>query len=176
MTDRPNSFDDRGAAATQRPRRPAPDRAVRRLDEVASRSLLWAAILAVVALLGGARGRRAALAGATGLALARLATSLLSRRRTPVPGRPDLVTVPKAGQAAAVAVAVGSRLPLLGPPLGVLAALVAYARSRVGGVPPGRLAVQLAVGAACGAVGTAVASLPGIDRVLRADLGPGVTT
>ena len=119
------------------------DTSLRRLSNSANRSILWFAIAALVALLGGRRGRRAALRGVISIALTSTLVNLplkyLARRDRPPMRRgdrplpvslPGSFSFPSGHSASAFAFAAGVALEeprLLGPIL-PLAGGVAYSR------------------------------------------------
>jgi membrane-associated phospholipid phosphatase len=162
------------------------DGPARRLSDAADHSRLWLGIAAAVALLGGARGRRAALEGVASIAVTSATVNLgmksLHRRRRPDRAEGELaaarqVRMPKsssfpsghAASAFAFAYAVGRHLPGLAMPLRLLAGAVAYSRVHTGVHYPGDVAVGSIAGAGTAAV---VAALH--DRLpdaVRARLG-----
>jgi membrane-associated phospholipid phosphatase len=121
---------------------------VRRLSTAADHSRLWLAIAVMIALVGGRRGRRAALEGVVSIgvtsATVNLGAKSLHRRHRP----PRAVALPPARQvpmpastsfpsghaasAFAFAYAVGRHLPGLAVPVRLLAAGVAYSRVHTG--------------------------------------------
>jgi membrane-associated phospholipid phosphatase len=138
-------------AATSTPRL---DAAMRRLSVAANYSRLSLASSLVLAVAGGPRGRRAAVAGLTSVAatsaVANLVIKPFSRRRRPDraaqdvdPARhvpmPGSRSFPSGHTAAAVAFAsgAGQELPAASVPLHILAALVAYSRVHTGVHYPG---------------------------------------
>jgi undecaprenyl-diphosphatase len=150
------------------------DEPVRRLSDAANRSRLWLAIAAVVALLGGRRGRRAALEGVVAIGVTSATVNLGLKRAAgrprPEPGGPDaargrLVALPAstsfpsghAASAFAFAYAVGRHLPGLAVPLRLLAAGVAYSRVHTGVHYPGDVVVGSVVGAGTAAMVAAAA-------------------
>ena len=153
------------------------DGPVRRLSTAADRSRLWLAIAAVIALLGGRRGRRAALEGVLAIgvssATVNLGAKTLHRRRRPdrlgrslsqarhVP-MPSSTSFPSghAASAFAFAYAVGRHLPGLAVPIRLLAAAVAYSRVHTGVHYPGDVVVGSVTGAGTGAMVAAV-----VDRL-----------
>lgn len=138
-------------AATSTPRL---DGAMRRLSVAANYSRLSMASSLVLAVAGGARGRRAAVAGLTSVAATSAVANLVvkpfgrrqrpdraaqdvdSARQVPMPGSRSF---PSGHTAAAVAFASGAGqvLPAASVPLHVLAALVAYSRVHTGVHYPG---------------------------------------
>jgi undecaprenyl-diphosphatase len=152
---------------------PTLDGALGRLSRAADHSLLWLAIGAGMAAAGGKRGRRAATRGTAAIGVTSALVNLVLK---PLAGRhrPDRVgvRVPEAryvpmpvttsfpsGHAAsafAFATAAGDALPLAGPPLRALAALVAYSRVHTGVHYPGDVVVGSLVG---GSVGGMVGAL-----------------
>ena len=150
---------------------PALDVAMRRLSSAADHSRLWLATAAVLATVGGGRGRRAAVAGLASVGATSAAVNLvikpLARRRRP---DRDLHGVPLArhvempvsrsfpsGHAAsafAFAGGVGRVLPREGVPLHALATAVAYSRVHTGVHFP----ADTVLGAVIGTVGAQVTS------------------
>ena len=141
---------------------PLLDAVLPRLTSSANHGLLWMALAAGLAASGGPR-RRAALRGLASLALASATANLpakLSTRRT----RPELRPVPLVRQlrrqpttssfpsghsssAAAFTSGVAMEQPLLGAPIALLAAGVAYGRVHTGVHYPGDVVAGLALGA-----------------------------
>jgi membrane-associated phospholipid phosphatase len=133
---------------------PSLDRGLSRLSRAANYSRLWIASAALLSLLGGRRGRKAARMGLGSVAVTSVALNVglkpIFRR-----GRPDRVAqgVPRSRQvrmptstafpsghaaaAFAFATGVGRVLPTAGFPLRALAALVAYSRVHTGVHYPG---------------------------------------
>jgi len=166
-------------AAVVRSETPGLDGAMRRLSQAANHSKLSMASAAVMALVGGRRGRRAA---ASGLAAVGLTSGLVNvalkpvwRRRRParhehpvVPARqvrmPASTSFPSGHSASAFAFAVGAGrvLPAAGVPLRALAAAVAYSRVHTGVHYPG----DVIAGSLIGAV-TADLSADRIDRLVN---------
>jgi membrane-associated phospholipid phosphatase len=133
---------------------PRLDRAMRGLSRAADYSKLSIAAGAMLALGGGARGRKAALSGLASVAatatIVNLVVKPLGRRRRPdrvaeeVPPErqirmPASRSFPSGHTAAAVAFAsgVGRVLPIAGVPLHALAAAVGYSRVHTGVHYPG---------------------------------------
>jgi membrane-associated phospholipid phosphatase len=142
---------------------------MRRLSTAANRSRLWLAIAAIIALLGGRRGRRAALEGVVsiGVTSATVNLAMKSLHRRPRPDRlqpgpfPDRhVSMPAsssfpsghAASAFAFAYAVGRHLPGLAVPIRLLAAAVSYSRVHTGVHYPGDVVVGSITGAGTGAM------------------------
>jgi membrane-associated phospholipid phosphatase len=155
------------------------DGPVRRLTNAADYSRVWLALATVVALLGGRRGRRAALEGVVSLGVASATVNLglktLHRRRRPVRVDAELargrqVRMPTsssfpsghAASAFAFAYAVGRHLPGLAVPVRLLAAGVAYSRVHTGVHYPGDVVVGSVIGAGTAAMVAAVR-----DRLAR---------
>jgi membrane-associated phospholipid phosphatase len=151
-------------------RTPTPelDAPVRRLSDAANNSRLWLAIAAAIALVGGARGRRAALEGVAAIGVTSATVNLgvkpLASRRRPDRVGPDLAGtrhVPMPGSASfpsghaasafAFAYAVGRHLPVLGLPIRLLAGGVAYSRVHTGVHYPGDVVIGSILGAATAA-------------------------
>jgi undecaprenyl-diphosphatase len=144
------------------------DGPVRRLSHAADNSRLWLAIAAATALLGGARGRRAALEGVVSIGVTSATVNLglkrAHRRRRPDraaalwPARhvamPASASFPSghAASAFAFAYAVGRHLPGLAVPIRLLAAGVAYSRVHTGVHYPGDVVIGSVVGAGTGAM------------------------
>lgn len=149
---------------------PALDVPLRRLSDAANRSLVWVATAVILASLGGRRGRRAAVAGLTSVALSS-ATVNLGLKRLWARDRPDRDTAgvigarhtrmpasssfPSGHSASgfAFATAVGHQMPALSFPLRMLAAAVAYSRVHSGVHYPGDTIIGSLAG---GAIGLAV--------------------
>jgi undecaprenyl-diphosphatase len=154
------------------------DRPLRRLSRAADRSRLWLGIAAVIAVLGGRRGRRAALEGVAAIGITSATVNLgvksLHRRRRPDRvetdvSRPRMVPMPEssafpsghAASAFAFAYAVSRHLPLLAVPIRLLAGAVAYSRVHTGVHYPGDVVVGSITGAGTAAmVGAASDRLP----------------
>jgi membrane-associated phospholipid phosphatase len=150
-------------AAVARARTPGLDRSLRRLSRAADHSALWAGVAALMAVAGGARGRRAGLDGLQAIGITSAVVNVgmkpLWRRR-----RPDVVArgVPVArhvrmplstsfpsGHAAsafAFATGAGAAVPAATAPLRALAALVAYSRVHTGVHYPGDVLAGAAAG------------------------------
>ena len=141
-------------AAIARTPTPALDRAMARLTRAADYSRLSLGAAAIIALVGGRRGRHAAASGLVSVgvtaAIVNLALKPLGRRRRPdrlaeeVPvarhTRMPISTAFPSGHSAtafAFATAVGHVLPAASLPLHGLAALVAYSRVHAGVHYPG---------------------------------------
>ena len=148
---------------------PALDRPLRRLSSAANRSALWIAIAAGLTIVGGRRGRRAAVAGLTSVAFSSALVniglkSVYERARPDRAGTgvdearhvamPSSSSFPSGHSASgfAFATAVGRDLPLLAFPLRILAALVAYSRVHTGVHYPGDAVAGSLVGGATGLV------------------------
>jgi membrane-associated phospholipid phosphatase len=164
------------------------DSPVRRLSDAANNSALWVGIAAVIAVLGGGRGRRAALEGVVSIAVTSATVNLglksLHRRRRPERVEPDLprarlVVMPDsssfpsghAASAFAFAYAVGRHLPELAVPIRLLAAGVAYSRVHTGVHYPG----DVVVGSIAGA-GTAAMVAAAFDRLPHRAIGSGLAS
>ena len=153
------------------------DEPVRRLSAAADMSKLWLGIAAAVALVGGKRGRRAALEvvaiGVTSAAINQ-GVKPVARRRRPEQARPACsrtatspCPAPRRSPRAtprrlAFAYAVGRHLPALAVPIRLLAAAVAYSRVHTGVHYPGDVVIGSVAGSGTAAMVAAVA-----DRVAR---------
>jgi membrane-associated phospholipid phosphatase len=145
------------------------DATMRRLSEAANYSRLWLGIAGAMALVGGKRGRRAALEGVVSIAVTSATVNLgikkVHRRRRPV--REDITLFPQrnvpmpkstsfpsghAASAFAFAYSVGRHLPVLALPMRVLALGVAYSRVHIGVHYPGDVSVGSVIGAGTGAI------------------------
>jgi membrane-associated phospholipid phosphatase len=142
------------------------DGPMRRLSEAANYSRLWLGLAAAMAMLGGQRGRRAALEGVVAIGVTSATVNLgfkqIHRRRRPTrdgafPGRhipmPKSTSFPSghAASAFAFAYAVGRNVPVLALPIRGLALGVAYSRVHIGVHYPGDVAVGSIIGGATGA-------------------------
>jgi undecaprenyl-diphosphatase len=144
------------------------DRALARLSDLADMSKPWLAIAAVLALVGGGRGRSAALDGVASIglasALANLGVKPAVDRRRPERERdgrpfaearsvrmPGSTSFPSGHTASAFAFsgAVGARIPALWVPLRLLAMLVGYSRVHTGVHYPGDVVAGALLGSAC---------------------------
>jgi undecaprenyl-diphosphatase len=153
------------------------DSPVRRLSDAANYARLWLGIAAAIALLGGGRGRRAALEGVLAIGVTSATVNLgvkpLAQRRRPDradPGpfsarhvrMPGSTSFPSghAASAFAFAYAVGRHLPGLAVPIRLLAGGVAYSRVHLGVHYPGDVAIGSILGA-----GTAAMVAAACDRL-----------
>jgi membrane-associated phospholipid phosphatase len=146
---------------------PLMDEPLRRVSDFADFSKPWFLVAGALALLGGPRGRRAALAGLTAVGAASLVVNQ-PMKRAGERRRPDRdglgvpehrrVSMPSSGSfpsghsasAAAFAVAVGDVLPALRPALRVAAVAVAFSRVYTGVHYPSDVLVGATVGALFG--------------------------
>ena len=145
---------------------PTLDSALRRLTRAADKSKLWLGTAAVMAAVGGPSGRRAALTGVAAIgvtsALVNLGVKPLARRNRPDrtdaehEGRhvlmPESTSFPSGHSASAFAFAEGvsATLPVLGIPLRLAAATVAYSRVHTGVHYPGDVIVGSLIGMTAG--------------------------
>ncbi len=149
------------------------DGPVRKLSDAANYSRLWLGIAAAIALLGGRRGRRAALEGVVAIGVTSATVNLgvkpLVQRRRPDRVGPNLVRARQvrmpestsfpsghAASAFAFAYAVGRHLPGLAVPIRLLAAGVAYSRVHTGVHYPGDVVIGSITGAGTAAMVAAV--------------------
>lgn len=151
---------------------PTLDAGLRRLTRAADKSRLWLGTAAAIALVGGARGRRAALTGVASIGVASAVVNLgfkpIAHRARPDrseavhTGRhvamPGSTSFPSGHSASAFAFAEGvsSVLPLLGIPLRLSAAGVAYSRVHTGVHYPGDVIIGSLIGATAGSLVSAV--------------------
>ena len=157
------NVDDAVYAAIARTPTPALDRGMSGLSHAANYSRLWVASAAVLALVGGRSGRRAAAQGLVSVAAAsatvNLAVKRVGRRKRPdragvdVPvGRhvrmPTSLSFPSGHSAVAFAFAtgVGNRLPVVAVPLHAVAGVVAYSRVHTGVHHPSDVVVGSVLG------------------------------
>ncbi len=151
-------------AAVARTSTPELDRTMRALSRAADYSRLSLASAALLALLGGPKGRRAAQMGVASVAVTSAAVNGVAKQLGPR-ARPDRgarrvpfarhVRMPASssfpsGHAAAAfafATGVGATLPAVGGPLRALAALVAYSRVHTGVHYPGDVVAGALLGA-----------------------------
>jgi undecaprenyl-diphosphatase len=150
----------RAVADTPTPRL---DGALRRLSTAADGSRLWLGIAVGMAVLGGGRGRRAALEGvlAIGVTSASVNLGIKPRAQRRRPARPEparflerYVPMPAstsfpsghAASAFAFTAAVSRELPGAAVPVGLLAGAVAYSRVHTGVHYPGDVVIGSVVG------------------------------
>jgi membrane-associated phospholipid phosphatase len=150
-------------AATPTPTLDAP---LRRLSNAANYSRLWAGVAAGLAVVGGPRGRRAALEGMTAIGIGSATANLLLKQLT-VRRRPERAADAVSGRqvrmpasssfpsghtvsAFAFATAAGTELPALSVPLHLLATAVGYSRVHTGVHYPGDVIVGAIWGSAVG--------------------------
>jgi undecaprenyl-diphosphatase len=148
---------------------PTLDRFLVGLSDAANGSRLWIATAGVVALLGGARGRRAAVEAVASIALASAVSNLvlkpMARRHRPqavngqvVPSRriprPTSPSFPSGHSASAFAFAstMGEEAPVTWVPVHTAASLVAYSRVHTGVHYPSDVVAGALVGAMCGSM------------------------
>lgn len=149
---------------------PALDRVLRHLSDSANKSKLWVGVAAGLAVLGGRRGRRAALGGLLSVGTASFVANVLvkpvAERSRPdreggeVPAyrhvrMPESRSFPSGHSASAFAFATGvsQELPILAAPMYGLAAAVAYSRTHTGVHFPGDVVMGSLLGIATGQTG-----------------------
>jgi membrane-associated phospholipid phosphatase len=154
----------RAVAATPTPTIDGP---LRRFTAAADHSKLWIGSAAVLFVVGGRKGRRAALTGVAAIAatsaIVNLPLKLAGARRRPdadaaaVPesrrvAMPTSASFPSGHSASAAAFTAGvsSVVPALGAPLGCAAAAVGYSRVHAGVHYPGDVVAGVVVGASIG--------------------------
>jgi undecaprenyl-diphosphatase len=150
---------------------PTLDIPLRRLSNSANNSMVWVALAGGLGIVGGRRGRRAAVAGIMSVAISsavvnvalknlyererpdRDTAAIISTRHTRMP---DSSSFPSGHSASgfAFATAVGRQIPALSFPMGMLAAAIAYSRVHSGVHYPGDAIVGSLAG---GAIGLTVA-------------------
>ncbi len=159
---------------------PRLDRLLVRVSNAANYSRLWVATAAGFAVVGGARGRRAAIEGVAAIAVTSAVTNLalkpLAGRQRPSPSssssrpasrrvrQPASKSFPSghAASAFAFATATGAAIPRLRLPLHAAAATVAYSRVHTGVHYPSDIAIGALVGCFCGGSAQRLA-----DRLFR---------
>ena len=151
------------------------DAPLRRVSGFANYSKPWFLVAAVLALIGGARGRRAAVTGVAAIGLTSFVVNqpmkLAGERRRPqrthlgVPEKrwvrmPSSASFPSghSASAAAFGVAVGTALPQLKVPLQGAAAVVAFSRVYTGVHYPADVVVGASVGVVLGRLTAKVAA------------------
>jgi undecaprenyl-diphosphatase len=189
MRDRLHRWDRSLLGHARRRERPWTDRALVRITTAANHSRLWLGIAALLAILGGTRGRAAAERGLISVAIASAFANgpakLLVRRRRPHPhrprpsliGMPRTTSFPSGHSASALAFATGAalELPAATPALFALAGGVAYSRVHVGVHYPSDVAAGAAIGVGSGLLaGPLRGALPRKSPQARpgAQLGP----
>jgi undecaprenyl-diphosphatase len=171
------ALDDALMSRAVQTRSPRLDRPIVALSRAADNSRLWLGLALGLAAIGGPRGRRAAGRGVVAIALASATANgpmklLVPRRRPPSKSLAALVRTPSSSSfpsghsasAFAFATAVGGELPVLGPVLVPLAAIVAYSRVHTGVHYPSDVAAGLVVGVACGTVARRIGRPPEVLR------------
>jgi membrane-associated phospholipid phosphatase len=148
---------------------PSLDEPIRRLSNAANGSRLWLAIAAVLAVVGGRRGRRAALEGVVAIGITSASVNLLAKSVATRPrpertdptlfaardiGMPASSSFPSghAATAFAFAYAIGRHVPILAIPIRLLAGGVAYSRVHLGVHYPSDVAVGSIAGSGIAAM------------------------
>jgi undecaprenyl-diphosphatase len=148
---------------------PKMDEPLRRLSNAANFSRLWIGIAGGLALVGGRRGRRAAVTGLVAIGITSAFVNqgvkrLYPRERPDREGEdvpetrlvrmPDSTSFPSGHSASgfAFATAVGTQLPVVGAGLRFLAGAVAYSRVHTGVHYPGDAVVGSLIGAGIGSI------------------------
>ena len=145
---------------------PAIDRGVQRISDAANNSKLWFGVAGVLALVGGRRGRRAAVDGVVAIGIASLVTNQVVKPIA-VRGRPEravdvvadrVVRMPTSrsfpsghtASAFAFASAVSNAVPPLSFPLTLMATAVGYSRVHTGVHFPADVLFGSIIGATAG--------------------------
>jgi membrane-associated phospholipid phosphatase len=148
---------------------PSLDDPIRRLSNAANNSRLWLGIAAALAVLGGRRGRRAALEGVVAIGVTSATVNLLAKSLAarPRPHREELEPFPSravemptsssfpsghAASAFAFSYAIGRHMPELAVPVRLLAGAVAYSRVHIGVHYPGDVTVGAMMGSGIAAM------------------------
>jgi membrane-associated phospholipid phosphatase len=162
-----DALDRAVSAAIRATPTPSLDAPLRSLSRAADSSKLWVGTALVIAVAGGPRGRRAAVAGlaSVGVASATVNLALKYGAARPRPQRaaidadrdvpmPASTSFPSghAASAFAFAVGTGNQLPVLALPLNALAACVAYSRVHAAVHYPSDVVAGAAIGGAAGAL------------------------
>jgi undecaprenyl-diphosphatase len=164
-----SALDEAIYAAVAQSETPTLDEFFRRLSRISDKSVLWFGTAAVLAVVGGRTGRRAALNGVASVGLASASVNLgfkhLARRRRPDRGgagvpderqvpMPDSTSFPSGHSASAFAFAEGvsTAAPALGVPVRLLAVAVAYSRVHTGVHYPGDVVAGSLIGITAGEV------------------------
>jgi undecaprenyl-diphosphatase len=173
------ALDEAIMSAVRSTETPALDRVLVRLSDAADNSKLWLVTAGAVAVVGGRRGRRAAVQSVAAIGVAsvtsNLAVKALARRQrpdAPAPAddrlsrhvrRPTSSSFPSGHAASAFAFAstMGEALPPTWIPLHLAATLVGYARVHTGVHYPSDVVVGALVGALSGRVVRGVGRAPG---------------
>lgn len=148
---------------------PTLDDTLRRLSRSADHGTLWFTVAAATALVGGRRGRRAALDGVVALGITSFVVNVplkrllprarpdrelhgvLTNRQVPLPRSPSFPSGHSAS-AFAFANALGGELPWIALPVRFAAAAVAWSRIHTGVHYPGDVIVGALIGGAVGEV------------------------
>jgi undecaprenyl-diphosphatase len=148
---------------------PSLDGPIRRLSDAANYSRLWLGMAAALAVVGGKRGRRAALEGVAAIGVTSASVNLFAKSfaARPRPDRRELERFPSrevrmpasssfpsghAASAFAFSYAVGRHLPELAVVIRLLAGAVAYSRVHTGVHYPADVAVGSMIGAGIAAM------------------------
>ena len=168
-----SALDEAIYAAVANSSTPTLDEFFRKLSKISDKSVLWFGTAAVLAVVGGKTGRRAALNGVASIGLASASVNLgfknIARRRRPDRGgvgvpderhvpMPDSTSFPSGHSASAFAFAEGvsTAAPILGVPIRLLAAAVAYSRVHTGVHYPGDVVAGSLIGITAGEVASRV--------------------
>ena len=182
-----NQVDDAVYDAIATSRGPVLDSFMPKLTNIADHGVLWWGMAGLLALTGGARGRRAALRGMATLGVSSLLANQVFKR-TIHRQRPDRSLLPfgrngrrrptsssfpsgHAASAAAFAAGASSEWPSLGVPLSTLAGAVGISRVATGAHYPSDVLAGFLLGSSVAAWGSKVVPVPEDPIVDRTGLG-----
>jgi undecaprenyl-diphosphatase len=183
-----SALDEAIYAAVANSSTPTLDEFFRKLSKISDKSVLWFGTAAVLAVVGGKTGRRAALNGVASIGLASASVNLgfknVARRRRPDRGgvgvpderhvpMPESTSFPSGHSASAFAFAEGvsTAAPALGVPVRLLAAAVAYSRVHTGVHYPGDVVAGSLIGITAGEIASRVVGTT-VNRIGSASAHP----
>lgn len=190
LRDQTVALDEAISAAVHDTATPTLDRFLVGFSEAANNSRIWFVTAGVVALVGGRRGRRAAVEAVASIALASAASNLAVKSLAPRPRpataagpmlpsrqvrRPRTASFPSGHAASAFAFAstMGEEVPPTWLPLHAAAAIVGYSRVHTGVHYPSDVVVGSLLGAMCGWVVRRVAAHVAPRSARAADVATG---